>query len=238
MLSEHQKSVIRDQFSGWYANEARPGPLGYVESTAILNEVFKLVDAHLQSPHLRGQLPREALTIVIKDLIRCILENAEHMKSDKVMDTLLSVDVIQNNAEKTIITIERLVNGVSRIKPHCLMKTPPTRVWCIEQCAAYRECYSEKVCKTCGGSRRKCTLLSNVHPIKNSCDMEPCPDCKPKVDHDSPGHKCSQCNVVRGAQRRQGPSDRRNYANRRHEPDHGRTYATQRGGRRVEQRRK
>ncbi len=65
----------------------------------------------LLKPHLRVPFPREAMTSVIKDLIKCVLENAEHMKSEKVMDTLLSVDIIQNIGEKTIIIIENLFNS-------------------------------------------------------------------------------------------------------------------------------
>ena len=152
------------------------------------------------SPHLQKDFPREAITTVIKDLIRCILENAEHMKSDKVMDTLLSVDVIQNNAEKTIITHKRLWNG--------------------------------EACPPCGGS--------GVKHFLGTFPYRPCPDCTP--DLSQPRGVCKGIYTdnegrlrkdERGPERRQVPADRRYFANRRHDPDHGRTYATQRGGRRA-----
>lgn len=62
-------------------------------------------------PHLQRPFDWEAVNKVLKDLIKAVLENAEHMKTDVIMDTLLSVDVIQNCAEKALITLQRLQNG-------------------------------------------------------------------------------------------------------------------------------
>ncbi len=217
--------LTKEEFVRWYIQEFGDSP-DTESGWNIRNEIYDYF-----APLLRGEFPREALTAVIKDLIHRILENAEDIKSARVMETLLSVDVIQNNAEKTIITLKRLWDGGEAGS----IDDPVFGLWgCCSMCGdskqvpiqAYEQDYIQeeeegkhwkpcpvcKLCPTCGGSKTD-HPHDRVYFGKCHCE-DVAPDRKEQMyQRRRDGGACNSPDQRKGQRRKSG--SRRDFANRR-----------------------
>ncbi|KKN70688.1 hypothetical protein LCGC14_0428430 [marine sediment metagenome] len=179
----------------------------------------------LLEPHLRGEFPREAVNKIVCN------SGGYHIVSH------------HPSIDGAVDDLERLWNGDSNYCDECDGKRFVSFIPRMGAMIGCPKCNPPKpLCGTCGGSQKKriheidCIAgLKKCNPKRPCGRLEPCPDCKPEIRY----HRSESGMHLeeRGAERRQGKADRRDFANRRCAPDSGRTYATQHGGRRESQRR-
>lgn len=100
------KMTEQKKFEAWYSK-----PRTQVLESYTLPRVPTRQEIWDYFAHLRQEFPREAIEQIQKGLIKTMLKEAEYMRSNQVIDTVIPIDTIGNAVKKSVIALEVLMTN-------------------------------------------------------------------------------------------------------------------------------